>query len=209
MKKIGLIASFILLASIIPNAFASGADYEDKEGAKRYKDGKYDKDEILEKLKKLYNYELICDKDGNIPLGSEVTCEAIVELKDHEIYDKYPILKRIVINLINDLHIRVIDPEGKIVLQEDIPSPKWKDNSKYDDNPTKYIKSSIFSFTVDKPGEWEVKVKFTSFGYKVKKLYTSFFVLPESPLGAIAVVGSSIAVLALFINRQRKNNLTV
>lgn len=219
--KIGLVAAFILLATIIPNAVASD-DYEEKI-KELLKDGKYDKDTILNKLKGLYWYKLVCDKDEPLPQESEVTCEAVVGLDEDKIdkiidkiYDEYDlripkekaekIVKDILIDLVNDIHIRVHDPDNNIVLEEDIESPKWLDNKVNDDNNTKYVKSKKFSFTADKHGEWTVKVKYTVFGEKIKKFKTTFFVLPESTIGPIAVIGSSVAVLAVFISRQRKNN---
>ena len=72
-----------------------------------------DHDDIKEKLKKLIEFDVACDQDqqSNLPLDTVVTCEASANVKEHKIFEKYPILAKILINIfVNDLHITATDP---------------------------------------------------------------------------------------------------
>lgn len=200
--------------SNLPSAYANGnGDYDDdyvkniikKWLLKRLND--HDNDDIREKLKNLIEFEVTCDQDqqSNLPLDTVVTCEASAELKKHEIFDKYPLLAKILINiLVNDLHITVTDPSGEVAFKEDID--KWWDNKEYDNDPEYGEKSRTFTFNLDQPGQWTLEVDFTKFGKVIKTFDCSFFVLPESPIGAVAMVGSSLAVLGGFFGLRRFRN---
>jgi hypothetical protein len=217
---IPLVASFLVALVVTSgasssgiNAYATGGghdDYDDDYIKKVIKKwlfnhlNDYDRDEIKEKLKKLIEFEVECDQDQhtNLPLDTLVTCEASAELKDHVIFDKYPILKKILINiLVNDLHITVTDPSGEVAYEEDIE--KWWDNKEYDSDSDYGEKSREFSFVVDQPGQWILEVEFTKFGHVIKTFDCSFYVLPESPVGALAMVGSSLAAMGGFLGLRK------
>jgi len=59
------------------------------------------------------------------------------------------------------------------------------------------------TFAPDLPGDWTVEAEISIGGVAIETvsstLSVGFFVLPESPIGAIAIVTSSFAVLGLFI----------
>jgi hypothetical protein len=203
-------------SSGLPYAYATGYghdDYDDdyvkdiikKSLLNRLSD--HDHDEIKQKLKKLIEFDVTCDQDkhSNLPLDTAVTCEASANVKEHEIFEKYPILAKILINIfVNDLHITVTDPSGEEAFQEDIE--KWWDNKEYDANDEYGAKSREFSFSLDQPGQWTLEVEFTKFGRMIKNFDCSFFVLPESPIGALAMIGSSLALLGGFVGLRRFRN---
>ncbi len=203
-------------SSGLPNAYATGYghdDYDDdyikniikKSLLNRLSD--HDHDDIKEKLKKLIEFDVTCDQDqqSNLPLDTLVTCEASANVKEHEIFEKYPILAKILINIfVNDLHITVTDPSGEAAFQEDIE--KWWDNKQYDANDEYGAKSREFSFSLDEHGQWTLEVEFTKFGRVIKTFDCSFFVLPESPIGALAMIGSSLALLGGFVGLRRFRN---
>ena len=203
-------------SSSLPYAYATGYGHDD------YDDGyikniikkwllnrlsEQDHDDIKEKLKKLIVFDVTCDQDqqSNLPLDTIVTCEASANVKEHEIFQKYPILAKILINIfVNDLHITATDPSGEVAFKEDIE--KWWDNKQYDSNDKYGAKSKEFSFSLDQPGQWTLEVEFTKFGHVIKNFDCSFFVLPESPIGALAMIGSSLALLGGFVGLRRFRN---
>jgi hypothetical protein len=221
-KTAFIMAGSILVALVasgftvgLNKAYANGGhgDYDDDyvknviKKALLNKLSNYDKEEIKEKLKKLVQYEVECDQDKetNLPLGTTVTCEASAELKEHEIFEKYPILGKILINiLVNDLHVTVTNPSGEEAFKEDID--QWWDNKEYDADNDYSEKSREFSFVVDQPGQWSLEVEFTKFGKVIKTFDCSFYVLPESPIGALAMVGSSLAAMGGFFGLRRFRN---
>jgi|GEM_PF-5264453 len=202
-------------SSSLPNAYATGGhdDYDDDYIKNIIKKSllnllsDQDHDDIKKKLKNLIEFDVTCDQDqqSNLPLDTVVTCEASANVKEHEIFEKYPILAKILINIfVNDLHVTVTDPSGEEAFQEDIE--KWWDNKQYDANDEYGAKSSEFSFSLDQPGQWTLEVEFTKFGRVIKNFDCSFFVLPESPIGALAMIGSSLALLGGFVGLRRFRN---
>ncbi|RMF29524.1 MAG: hypothetical protein D6752_05845, partial [Candidatus Nitrosothermus koennekii] len=85
---------------------------------------------------------------------------------------------------INDKHIKVIKPDNTVetIFDDDITVPDVQ----------------TFSITMDQAGHWQVVVDFTQDGKVIIDLEVNWFVLPEAPIGAIAIIGSSIAVVSLY-----------
>jgi hypothetical protein len=166
-----------------------------------------DREEAKEKLKDLIVYDVECNQAQGVglPLDTQVECEASVTLKDHDIFDKFPILKKFLINiLVNDLHITVTDPSGEVAFKEDIK--QWWDNKQYDSDSDYGEKTREFSFVLTQPGQYTMDVEFTKFCKVVKTFESSFYVLPESPVGALAMVGSSLAALGGFFGLRKFRN---
>lgn len=57
------------------------------------------------------------------------------------------------------------------------------------------------TFAPDAAGLWTVEADFGN-GVVVQTLGVSFFVLPESPIGAFATIGSTLAVLGVFVRMR-------
>jgi hypothetical protein len=137
---------------------------------------------------------LICEPSSipqkPLPLGTEIKCTAIAHAtkKVNTIY--------------NDLHVKVHDPMDKEIYKKDIPN--WKDNTPNDDDSRTNVLAHKFSFKVDKAGTYKIWANFTNDKEVMKEIHVSVFVLPESPLGAVALIGASIAVFAVFMHRQKK-----
>jgi hypothetical protein len=66
----------------------------------------------------------------------------------------------------------------------------------------------VFSFIPDKPGEWTVAADFFNGTILTETLSVSFFVVPESPIGVIAILASSLATLLWFIRRRNNDRKT-
>jgi hypothetical protein len=227
-----LVALLVLapVVAALPSAFASGYedDYESIEEKLSYyhfdeeedceeeeeedcEDD--DHDDIKEKLLKLIELDVSCadstkcdeeDESEVLDLGTEVTVDISAKVKDLEIFEEYPLLAKFVINLlVNDLHVTVTGPSG-VILQEDIDS--WKDNEEFDADEDYGEKLRTITFTLDQPGEWTVDVEFTKFGHVIKTFDCAFFVIPESPVGAAALMGSSLAALGGFFFLRRRNS---
>lgn len=61
---------------------------------------------------------------------------------------------------------------------------------------------------VDKPGVWNVVVTclafdFTPFGFDTGGFLASFLVLPESPIGAVAIVGAAATAATVYVHRRK------
>ena len=105
---------------------------------------------------------------------------------------------------INDLHVRAVSPSGDeyILLNED-----WYPNTIPD--PFVWISEEI---TVNEVGEWSIVSDFTTndgnISTIVLTLQASFGVVPESIIGMIALIGSSLAVLTLYRRRRVSDSST-
>ena len=69
--------------------------------------------------------------------------------------------------------------------------------------------ATVPNFTVNNQGVWHVTVKYFSDAGSVVdqeliNLEVSFFVLPESPIGLAAIMGSSLAALGAFVALRRR-----
>jgi hypothetical protein len=60
------------------------------------------------------------------------------------------------------------------------------------------LSESRDSFAPDEPGRWTIEADFNNGEVSRKTLDVAFFVLPESPIGSIAMAMTSIAALAGF-----------
>jgi hypothetical protein len=210
--------------SAMPNAFASGYqgynnDYRSLDRVMSfYKYNNWDDGhgDLKYKLFKLIELDVSCadsrecgdgDEDGvALNLGTEVSVDITAKVKDFEIFDKYPKLAKFVIDLlVNDLHVTVTGPSG-VVLDQDIE--KWLDNKEYDADDDYGQKLRTITFTADEPGEYTVDVDFTKFGRVIKTFYCDFLVIPESPVGIAALIGSSLAALGGFALLRRRSSNT-
>jgi len=105
---------------------------------------------------------------------------------------------------INDLHVRAVSPSGDeyILLNED-----WYPNTIPD--PFVWISEEI---TVNEVGEWSIVSDFTTndgnISTIVLTLQVSFGVVPEFIIGMIALIGSSLAALAVYRRRRVSNSST-
>jgi hypothetical protein len=62
------------------------------------------------------------------------------------------------------------------------------------------------TFAPTEPGDWEVRADFGNGQVVVKTVTATFFVLPESPIGALAMIVTSTVILGGFLYlRTRKN----
>jgi hypothetical protein len=62
------------------------------------------------------------------------------------------------------------------------------------------------TFTPNQVGTWQVIAQFSNGTIVVIELNVSFQVVPESIIGALSVIGSSLAVLAVYRRRRKVNN---
>jgi len=60
----------------------------------------------------------------------------------------------------------------------------------------------VFSFKPNSPGEWTIAADYFNGTVLTESLTVPFFVVPESPIGVIALVVSSLATLLWFIRRR-------
>jgi DNA-binding beta-propeller fold protein YncE len=103
---------------------------------------------------------------------------------------------------INDLHVKAISPTNNedILLEEN-----WYPNTI--DDPFVWISPAI---AVNEAGEWHIVTDFTTndgnTSTVVLTIQTRFGVVPESIIGALSVIGSSLAVLAVYRRRKANNN---
>ncbi|RMF29523.1 MAG: hypothetical protein D6752_05840 [Candidatus Nitrosothermus koennekii] len=65
--------------------------------------------------------------------------------------------------------------------------------------------AQVFPLTMDERGHWEVMVKYNNGTQLAAELEVSWNVLPEAPIGAIAIIGSSIAVVSLYGLKKKQN----
>ena len=143
-----------------------------------------------------YTALIICNQVGTpndpLPLNTPIECAATATTDLGDINDE-----------INDLHIKVKDPDDNIVYQKDIDN--WEDNGANDDDPADNALKHEFNFVVNKPGVWKIWAEFTNDTIQVIEIHVSLFVLPETPIGAIALIGSSIAIIGLFVYRKKQS----
>lgn len=104
-------------------------------------------------------------------------------------------------DVFNDLHIKVHDPMGNEILTKDIDN--WTDNGPDDTSSDINQLGHVFKFKVDKPGTYMVWAKFTDEQVVVAEVHVSVFVLPESPIGALALIGATAVVLGEFAYRKQ------
>jgi DNA-binding beta-propeller fold protein YncE len=103
---------------------------------------------------------------------------------------------------INDLHVKAISPTNNedILLEEN-----WYPNTI--DDPFVWISPAI---VVNEAGEWHIVTDFTTndgnTSTVVLTIQTRFGVVPESIIGALSVIGSSLAVLAVYRRRRKASN---
>jgi len=103
---------------------------------------------------------------------------------------------------INDLHVKAISPTNNedILLEEN-----WYPNTI--DDPFVWISPAI---AVNEAGEWHIVTDFTTndgnTSTVVLTIQTRFGVVPESIIGALSVIGSSLAVLAVYRRRRKASN---
>jgi hypothetical protein len=103
---------------------------------------------------------------------------------------------------INDLHVKAISPTNNedILLEEN-----WYPNTI--DDPFVWISPAI---VVNEAGEWHIVTDFTTndgnTSTVVLTIQTRFGVVPESIIGALSIIGSSLAVLAVYRRRRKVNN---
>jgi hypothetical protein len=103
---------------------------------------------------------------------------------------------------INDLHVKAISPTNNedILLEEN-----WYPSNI--DDPFVWISPAI---AVNEAGEWHIVTDFTTndgnTSTVVLTIQTRFGVVPESIIGALSVIGSSLAVLAVYRRRRKANN---
>jgi len=103
---------------------------------------------------------------------------------------------------INDLHVKAISPTNNedILLEEN-----WYPNTI--DDPFVWISPAI---AVNEAGEWHIVTDFTTndgnTSTVVLTIQTRFGVVPESIIGALSVIGSSLAVLAVYRRKRKVNN---
>jgi hypothetical protein len=95
---------------------------------------------------------------------------------------------------INAFHFWITDPNGNVVVNSGVaPYTPGKD--------IKYI------FPANVAGQWSVEiVYYTKDGHQIHEkcdMNVNFFVLPESSIGTVALMGSSIAVLGAFVGLRR------
>jgi hypothetical protein len=62
------------------------------------------------------------------------------------------------------------------------------------------------TYTPNQVGTWKVVAEFSNGIIVVKELQVPFQVVPESIIGALSVIGSSLAVLAVYRRRRKANN---
>jgi PGF-pre-PGF domain-containing protein len=62
------------------------------------------------------------------------------------------------------------------------------------------------TYTPNQVGTWKVVAEFSNGTIVVKELYVPFQVVPESIIGALSIIGSSLAVLAVYRRRRKVNN---
>lgn len=62
------------------------------------------------------------------------------------------------------------------------------------------------TFAPDTPGDWTIEVDFQNGQVIRKTLSVGFFVLPESPIGAIAMIAASLAVLGFVALKSRRTH---
>ncbi len=120
--------------------------------------------------------------DGVISLGEDITAIAVTD------------------NLsITSVRFKWIDPTNNIVRDyKGQPIPLAEGDT--------IILVSFDTFTPDKTGIWTVITEFSDGTTIVKELNVSFQVVPESIIGAVAVIGSSLAVLALYRRKRAVDN---
>jgi DNA-binding beta-propeller fold protein YncE len=103
---------------------------------------------------------------------------------------------------INDLHVKAISPTNNedILLEEN-----WYPNTI--DDPFVWISPAI---AVNEAGEWHIVTDFTTndgnTSTVVLTIQTRFGVVPESIIGILSVIGSSLAVLAVYRRRGKASN---
>jgi DNA-binding beta-propeller fold protein YncE len=103
---------------------------------------------------------------------------------------------------INDLHVKAISPTNNedILLEEN-----WYPNTI--DDPFVWISLAI---AVNEAGEWYIVTDFTTndgnTSTVVLTIQTRFGVVPESIIGILSVIGSSLAVLAVYRRKRKVNN---
>ncbi len=99
---------------------------------------------------------------------------------------------------INDLHVYAITPSGNTV-----PIQDWNWYPSTIPDPFFWISNPI---TVDEPGAWQIISDFTTNDGQTSSVVltveSTFGVIPESIIGALGVVGSSLAVLAYKLRRR-------
>jgi beta-mannanase len=88
--------------------------------------------------------------------------------------------------------LQVVDGTGAVILDTGIVSGK----------------TASADFTTNNQGVWQVVVQYydatgARIGREVVNISISFFVLPESPIGVAALMGSSLAVLGAFVGLRR------
>jgi len=120
--------------------------------------------------------------DGVISLGEDITARAVTD------------------NLnITSVRFKWIDPTNNIVRD-------YEGQLIYLNEGDTTILVSFDTFTPDKTGIWTVATEFSDGTIVLKTLDVSFQVVPESIIGALAVIGSSLAVLALYRRKRAVNN---
>jgi len=62
------------------------------------------------------------------------------------------------------------------------------------------------TYTPNQVGTWKVVAEFSNGTIVVKELQVPFSVVPESIIGALSVIGSSLAVLAVYRRKRKVNN---
>lgn len=93
---------------------------------------------------------------------------------------------------VDEVTFRWIDPSGDIAREVTVPISNGEDT---------------FA-TYDEHYSWRVEADFHNGVVVTKTWDVTFFVLPESPIGGIAIIASSLVILALFLKLRRTPPLT-
>ena len=96
---------------------------------------------------------------------------------------------------VNDVHIKYKTPSGNEVTVLNIPSTPGITT------PFAFA----FPITMTEAGIWKVKVFYTNNGQLELDLQASWMVLPESAIGAVAIIGAGIASVAVYGLRKKQS----
>ncbi|MEM4275631.1 MAG: hypothetical protein QXK74_00965 [Candidatus Nitrosocaldaceae archaeon] len=159
---------------------------------------------VIAQPTKSYAVEGIAVNDGVISVGNTVKIKLVA--------GDYPL------TIPNQRWYKVYEPDGDRCVPNDalisFPYTITVGNSLTLTYPTHFELDTTYSnggdlqCTTNVTGEYEVDVDarttIGSVNYKVD-FDVSFFVVPQSPIGAVAIVGSSIAALGAFMAFKRRN----
>jgi hypothetical protein len=88
-----------------------------------------------------------------------------------------------------------IDPSGNVDATIIVQAPQLKDTRQAED-----------TFTPDEVGIWTVEARFAGGEIVVQTLNVNFLVIPESPIGVAALMGSALAALGGYVLLKRRQD---